>query len=109
MSPYNGFILSIILMLPFAPMRPQDIAKCQDMKLEIKISPSSDQSAIISLSVPRDADIKVFLLAAGDEGPPKEVEAVAGELRDVAKGTYDIIVQDQRRKYCSALQTVTVN
>jgi hypothetical protein len=109
MSPYNGFILSVILMLPYAPMPRSGNEKCLGMKLEVKVTAVTDQGANISLKLPGDADIKVFLLPSGDEGPPKEVELIGGDLRNVARGTYDIIVQDQQRKYCSELQTVTVN
>jgi hypothetical protein len=108
MIPYNGFILSI-LMLPLMPLSEDSSQQCQEMKMEIKVAPANDQGATISLTTPADADLKIFLMPADASAPPKEVVATGGELRNIARGSYEIVIQDAKRKYCSVIQRLTVN
>ena len=109
MNPYNGFILSMILMLPMTRVPQAPDQPCQEMKLEIKVVPASQQGSTVTLTSPNDARLRVFLMPQDGVGPPVEVQLVRGELRNVAPGTYEIIVQDLAKRYCSELKKVTVN
>jgi hypothetical protein len=109
MIPYNGFILSIIMMLHGSVALPVPDKACQPMSLSIEVSPATAVGATISLDVPVDANLRVFLSSTEDDGPPKEVKLANNKLHNVAPGSYDLIVQDQGKKYCSELRRLTVN
>jgi len=109
MNPYNGFILSMILLLPMVRVpQPMD-EPCREMKLEIKVAQASKQGATVTLTSPNDARLRVFLMPQDGLGLPVEVQPVEGELRNVAPGSYEIIVQDLSKRYCSELKKITVN
>ena len=109
MNPYNGFILSIILMLPLSDLPSRYDQNCESMKLEVEVAPATDQGSTIKVRVPEDADIRVALMQAEPPGPPHEVRLINGEVRNIAPGAYDIIVVDKKHKYCSEVRKVTVN
>ena len=109
MNPYNGFILSIVLMLILPDLPRREIQNCETMKLEIEVMPATELGSTIKLRVPEDADLKVVLMRDDPPGQPNEVRLVNSELRHVQKGSYDIVVVDKKRKYCSEVQKVRVN
>ena len=109
MSPYNGFILSIVLTLPLLPAPNRSELDCQEMRLKVEVQPPTEQGSNIQISVPRDADVKVVLMRLEPGTPPEEVQLVNGKISNVAPGQYELLVQDKSRKYCVAQQTITVN
>ena len=109
MNPYNGFILSMILLLPVVRLAQPSDQSCQEMKLEVKVGPASDQGSTITITSPKDARLRIFLMAQDGSGLPAEVQLTNGELRNVARGQYEIIVQDLDKRYCSELKKITVN
>lgn len=107
MIPYNGFILSIVLMLFGVATPPLEERGCQAMDATVKVS-AIDQG-LIEILGPSDAKLKVYMLLLESSDPPQEVELTNGQLRQVAPGQYDVILQDTGRKYCLYTQRVTVN
>jgi hypothetical protein len=108
MSPYNGFILSIILMLPGAFTPLAEHGACQSMDATVTVVTAAADEHVIQINAPRDAHLIVYLLV--EQGDlPVEVPLRDGKIRDVAKGQYDVILQDTQKRYCIAVHRVTVN
>jgi hypothetical protein len=107
MSPYNGFILSIVLMLPGSVTHTGPSNACLPMEATVTVS-TTDQGHIEILA-PRDAKIKVFMLHAESVELPIEMTLTNGRLSSVAPGVYDVIIHDTGKKYCIQTQRLTVN
>jgi hypothetical protein len=109
MVPYNGFILSIFLVLPGSITFTDQGSACRSMEATVKVSSTTSDQGVIEIIAPLDADLKVYLLDAGTSELPVEKTLSNGQLRQVAPGQYDVILQDSRKKYCLYTQRVTVN
>ena len=109
MIPYNGFILSIFLMLPGASAPTAMDSACEAMDVTVTVSTADDKQGVIEILAPQDADLKVYLLGTEGGKPPVEVAIVKGKVKNVAPGQYDLILKDIGRKYCNHLSRVTVN
>lgn len=80
------------------------------MDLKVEIAPAAaGQEAEIALTVPDDADLRIQLLDNGMNSQKDKRNVKQPTIRNVAKGEYQLIVQDMRRKYCSEIRQVTVN
>lgn len=110
MRPLNGFIVSIFLLLLITPFSTQAQSKnCRKIDVTVDITHSSkEQGGTIKVSS-SDASAKFMLHLLNDRGENEQVKITSSTIRNIAPGTYDLVIHFPNAKYCSETRKVIIN
>lgn len=113
MKTYNGFIISVFAIFLTAPfsLKAQSSKECQKMDVTVTVEQAS-KGAVATIRIEcsgKDAQLTYHLFGVGDASKNDKTKLKEGTIKNVLPGTYDIVVVDASKKYCSETRNLTVN
>lgn len=110
MTPLNGLIVSIFLLLLIIPLPSQAQQKdCSKVDVTVEITHTQNgQKGSIKVST-KDSGAKFLLYLLTDQKENERLQVTSGTIDNIPAGTYELVIHYPSVKYCSETRKVTVN